>query len=876
MLVVNLQPQLEAATVGTKAANLGKVLANGISVPPGFVVTRDALRLFLQKTGLQTPVEEFVSRCLLGEARDHAAEFEELCRQIKAAPIPGPLTVAVAEMAASLLAGAPVGVAVRSSGIHEDSATASFAGIYQSYLGIRSIEDLWVAIKHCWCSAWSPPATASAKRMGITPTYDSMAVLIQQLVVADSAGVIFTANPRTGNPWQFILESTFGLAQELVGSVGDVAADRFVFEWHTGQIIERQIVPKPTACVPGEAGVHVVSLPEERRVLPSLSDPLATRIATAALALDRLFGCRVDIEWAVTGEEIHIVQVRPITALPSFFPHHLPPHLADKSWEQSWPYWYFDQTGGKVVPPFRRDLSYAEMFSRYQLGPIELHPYRFVGIEADFNGHRYRVGQHRWSSENASPEQLEAYLRAYEPMWRQQWIDAKQYKFPDLVAKVLERQRQAHTLKERIETLLWVRDIDFDLMSFGAGPVGMLFGVCNALFEDFLSKHLPDVNTDPLKLGHHPDLDPYYPHVQVQEAETLAAAIGQGPIHQAFAEMDVQSLFQYLVEHTDSLPFVRAYDAYCERFGLVPLHRHDEIVSEEKAIHYSVIQVVRDAFLGKRSGVAARHEQAMGRRQEYVTEIRQILAQKEPALLPHFEQRLDWVFFWLPVLNDLAWGKVPSYQLDCLQISISRQLQAAGLVETPTDIRYFTRDDLAYIAQTGDIEEGRRIWQRRRLEYERDDRLQAPLYLGKALTKPAESNPSTDESITQEEMLPSAEEGAQVVIKGRGCSPGQAKGIAYKIATLDESTTVTDQHMLILTKTIKPTRQYTALLLALTLRVRGIIIVQDGGTYTHHIAQIARECGVPVLEIAPSDLDQIPDSAELTVDGSAGTVTLVK
>lgn len=876
MLVVNLQPQLESATVGTKAANLGKAMANGISVPPGFVVTRDALRLFLHHTGLKTPVEEFVSRCLLGENRDHAAEFEELCRQIEAAPISDPLTVAVAEMAASLLAGAPAGVAVRSSGIHEDSATASFAGIYESYLGIRSIEDLWVAIKQCWCSAWAPQATAYAKKMGITPAYDSMAVLIQQLVVADSAGVLFTANPRTGNPWQFILESTFGLAQELVGSVGKVAADRFVFEWHTGQIIERQIVQKPTACVPSQAGVHMVSLPEARRLLPSLSDLLATRIAQLALDIDRIFQCRVDIEWAVTDEEIHIVQVRPITALPAFFPHHLPPNEAAKTWEQSWSYWYFPLGGieGKVTPPLYRDLSYAEMFGRYQLGPINLHPFRFVGIEADFNGHRYRAGQHRWPSVHASPEQLEAYLRAYEPTLRQQWLDAKRHKFPELVTKVLEHHQQARSLREQIEALLWARDAEFDLTCLTIGPPQGLFGVCNELFEGFLAKHLPNVNTDPLRQGHHPDLEPYYPHVQVQEAAALAATIGQGPIRQAFAAMDVQALFQYLIGHPAASPFALAYSAYCERFGMVPLHRHDEILRNETAIHYAVIQVARDAFLGKSTGLAANHEQIMRRRQECEAEIRQILAKKEPALLPQFEQLLDWVFFWLPALNDRAWASVAEKQLLGLGNAMCRELQAAGLVEAATDMRYFTCEDLAYIAQTSDIDEGRRIWQRRRLEYEHYDRLQAPLYLGKAPDKPVAPNSSTNESTAKEEMSPSVEAGATAVIQGRGCSPGRAKGIAHKIETLAESATVTDQHILILTKTVQPTNQYSALLLSLILRVQGVIVVQAGHTYTHHIAQIARECGVPVLEIAPSDLDQIPDSAELMVDGSAGTVTL--
>ena len=132
ILVVDLQPHLEPATVGAKAANLGKAIAHEIRVPLGFVVSRNTLSLFLQHTGLKMLVEGFVSQCVLAENMDHAAEFDALCRQVLAAPIPDPITVAVAEMAKPLLAKAPAGVAVRSSGIHEDSATASFAGIYES------------------------------------------------------------------------------------------------------------------------------------------------------------------------------------------------------------------------------------------------------------------------------------------------------------------------------------------------------------------------------------------------------------------------------------------------------------------------------------------------------------------------------------------------------------------------------------------------------------------------------------------------------------------------------------------------------------------------------------------------------------------------
>jgi len=155
--------------------------------------------------------------------------------------------------------------------------------------------------------------------MGIQPAVDGMGVLLQSLVFADSAGVLFTADPLTGNPWRFVLESSFGLARDMVASTGNMPVDRFVFEWDTGKIHSREIVPKKTALVLGDSGIDTIDIPLDQQSEPSLNDNLASRIAQVGLQIDRAFGVRVDVEWVTKGNDIHIVQVRPITALPEFF-----------------------------------------------------------------------------------------------------------------------------------------------------------------------------------------------------------------------------------------------------------------------------------------------------------------------------------------------------------------------------------------------------------------------------------------------------------------------------------------------------------------------------------------------------------------------------
>ena len=331
VLLVNLQHAHNYEGVGAKSANLAKTMEMGLSVPPGCVITQQALNLFLKQNGLFSMAQELIEANEWDDVT-RTAQYETLCEAVQKAPIPQSILEAVIPSIQTLLDGSPNGLAVRSSGVHEDSGKASFAGVYESFLGIRSETDLWRAIRNCWCASWSRHAIDYARRMDIQPTADGISVLIQSLVPADSAGVLFTADPLTGNPWRFVLESTFGLAQDLVGSTGTTPADRFLFEWDTGEILSQEIAKKKTALFPTNTNINNINIPPDQQSEPSLSNDLATQIAQVGLQLDRAFGTRVDIEWVVKENRIYIVQVRPITALPSFFPHHLPMHASNETW----------------------------------------------------------------------------------------------------------------------------------------------------------------------------------------------------------------------------------------------------------------------------------------------------------------------------------------------------------------------------------------------------------------------------------------------------------------------------------------------------------------------------------------------------------------
>ncbi len=422
---------------------------------------------------------------------------------------------------------------MRSSTNNEDSVRASFAGVYESFLGIRALDELLHAIKKCWCAAWVPLALEYERKMGIEPEPDAMAVLVQSLLPADSAGVLFTADPLTGNPWRFVLESSFGLARDLMTSTGQIPVDRFLFEWNTGDIMGRDISTKKNALIPGVSGIDNIDIPSDQQREPSLSDHIARQIAQVGLQIDRVFDTRVDVEWVVVGESIYVVQVRPITAMPAFFPHHLPPHLADMTWRspKKWNF-PFKRDDVTVTLPFYRDKLITERYSRsLEVGPVKTPCHRKYVAEMDFHGHRYLVqGKDPWP--HMPPEELEQYLVEYEPQMRSELLHSMNTRITAVETKAVRLENEERTLERAIDAILWVREEAWSLLGDTSGPSQFLAHHCRNLLNDFVDKHTPNVDVNDLTLGHHPALDPYLPHVLMAEAEKMAKLLEEPLINQ--------------------------------------------------------------------------------------------------------------------------------------------------------------------------------------------------------------------------------------------------------------------------------------------------------------------------------------------------------
>lgn len=307
---------LQLGLVGGKTLGLAKMTQNGMSVAPGFAVTTEAHKAFLQRTGINARVGAIL---ISHRVRDSAAlaEAAELIEaEFAAASVPDDIATEIRrgyEQLAERLGIPDVSVAVRSSATAEDTAESSFAGEYETYVGVTGADDVVEYVKRCWGSAFTPHAIAYAIDRGLSPLEVSMAVVVQKTVKARASGVMFTLSPTTGDRSRIVIEASWGLGLAVVG--GEVSPDRFAIDKITLGVIDKKLGNKRIEYVDSHTSREVE---DERLGVFCLSEEEAVTIARLGKALERLNKVPQDIEFAVDRElqgpdNVVLLQCRPET-----------------------------------------------------------------------------------------------------------------------------------------------------------------------------------------------------------------------------------------------------------------------------------------------------------------------------------------------------------------------------------------------------------------------------------------------------------------------------------------------------------------------------------------------------------------------------------
>ncbi|WP_077489335.1 PEP/pyruvate-binding domain-containing protein [Sinomonas mesophila] len=304
----------DLALAGGKGANLGELVRAGFPVPPGFVVTTAAYARMADDAGLGALVEEALGAGRTGQAAAGQGAAARLRDTVRAARVPEDVRRAVS-LAYAELGGGPV--AVRSSATAEDLGGAAFAGQQDTFLNVVGPDAVLDAVLRCWASLWTDRAVAYRARAGVDHAGVGIAVVVQRLVDADVAGVLFSANPVTGERGQTVVDAAAGLGEAVVS--GLVTPEHWVLG-PEGEVLDHAPGGRDAAVRAAASGGTVVErAPSNGHGLaprPLLTPAQLAELARLARRAEEHFGRPQDMEWALADGRVMLVQSRPLTGLP--------------------------------------------------------------------------------------------------------------------------------------------------------------------------------------------------------------------------------------------------------------------------------------------------------------------------------------------------------------------------------------------------------------------------------------------------------------------------------------------------------------------------------------------------------------------------------
>jgi pyruvate,water dikinase len=301
---------------GGKGANLGELTQFGAQVPPGYCILAGALDYLLSANGIDGRIAEAAVALNFDDLKDLEERTAEIRELIAAARIPDDLEAEIRDGYAALVTPANPYVAVRSSVAVRDSEISSFPGMMDTYHYVLGAEEVLEKVRECWASLWTGRAAFARHRQGIAHDRGLIAPVVQLMVNADCAGVLFTANPITGSKAEAVIESNWGLGESVVS--GRAMTDFFTVDKQNLTVKERRIARKNVMVTmdSGKGSGRVEEpVPAAKATEPSLTSEQLVELVRTSMAIEDHFGFSVDMEWAFQDGVLYILQARRIRNL---------------------------------------------------------------------------------------------------------------------------------------------------------------------------------------------------------------------------------------------------------------------------------------------------------------------------------------------------------------------------------------------------------------------------------------------------------------------------------------------------------------------------------------------------------------------------------
>ncbi|MBT2550521.1 PEP/pyruvate-binding domain-containing protein [Arthrobacter sp. ISL-65] len=808
----------DLAAAGGKGSALGELLRHGFPVPPGFVVTTDAYRLLLAETGLGAALDS-----LADENTDDGGALRTLFAHFG---MPSALRAEIGEAYAALGGGA---VAVRSSATAEDLPGAAFAGQQDTFLNVVGEEAVAKAVTDCWASLWTDRAIAYRRRQGIDPREVAIAVVVQEMVPADAAGVMFTANPVTGERGEIVVDASPGLGEAVVS--GRVTPERYLLG-RTGKI--RSFVPGGgEVVISPDAGGGTREQPGSRSSVPSLAGGQLAELAGLAGRAQKHFGRPQDIEWALAGGRIHVLQSRPMTALP-------PQPLRLNAIQRR-------------VGPF-----FVEMFQERPY-PLDVSGWMTEGILAMLHRMAGSVGVRFPTVEELLPEEDGVVVQLVPPVPR---LTVRALAAPLTLARRAKQFRMADwksdsrfiTFLEQVERLngrdpeglRWAEVVGLARECFATmrGVTDLRSSYLPGIFLPMLRLRLMLVLLGRLKLASALIAGAETRTSQANRAlEQLAAMVGADPgLAGAFASSGAPALLQLVEQDPAHAAFREAFARFLREYG----NRETVSVVLSSSPTWSdapeVVLGLVKALLGQRPRTADQTGAALTELKRHPLlhfgpVRRQVLAAVDAARAG-MAFREDSHFYATKVIPPMR----RAYS------ELGRRLVAANVIDDPKDVYHLRFEELEALTDDGGA-----------LPPSVRQRYRPLVQARAAKRRELEGIPLLDTAL----LFKNRRRASGVLVSGTPASRGRAEGPVRIIRGPEEFGRLRSGDVLVCPYT---NPSWTPLF------QRAAAVVVDMGGLGSHAAIVAREYGIPAVMGTGTGTGILAEGQRVVVDGGAGTV----
>ncbi len=869
-----------AIQVGGKGWNLARLDSFGFEVPPGGVLSTDAYIEFINYNGLNHDIEDISSRITAANLGDYTNELSQLEEKIRSGLIPQAI---IDEISAALqnLGLFDKAIAVRSSASAEDSAAASFAGIHESFLNVRGLENILTAIKGCYASLWSPRAAAYRRKMKLDDNEVLPAVVLLEMVAAQAAGVGFTCDPQTGRRDLLVINANFGLGESVV--TGSVEPDSYYLDnqpWSTAPgLLKRNTGRKQGFTQPAEDGGTQFIHTDELSSRPVLSDE---EIEKLGLLLVRVFESlgeceqQQDVEWAYDGRDFFLLQARPVTALAEYT------FTALKNQPTIWSNGNYRDAAPMVVSPLQRSLL-KKMIDTIQYAQFPANGYQIpAGFEFSryFNGRLYcNMSALQWAYYDCLgtlPDFFNDFWGGHQP---QLAIDD-----PDPYAGEVGRERQ----KRGMNMMNLIMEAAVDAPRIFAEVPRSAQAVTGTGFDELpdsefenryvelgrIIKNYCEKFTFLAAVGTMPVmslLQKLYEYFGARATVVLNGLMvgGQTGITSAdhgyrllelaeLARRDEAAVrylrsaafnpFSWEAELPASSPFKQAFRAFIEEYGHRGVYELDIINPRWKEDPTYPLDIIKSTMATARpDSLRAQQEVQFERAWQEVMET--VPAEVREEIRQGVRTAQEGAAVREMTKSVIVMATEP-YRL--MAQELGKRLFRRGLINEPGDVFFCSWTDLFSILREDWNGDGlTALVEFRKLSQKKKATLPAPdIICGE---KPVFSGP--------------VGQGSGDYLQGVGAATGRAYGIARLIAHPSEGNRLQPGEILVAPSTDPA---WTPLFLK-----AGAVVMETGG-FLSHGAIVAREYGIPAVVNVAGAMRIIQDGQEIVVDGDAGRVQSVQ